>query len=313
MPDLRLYNPFLRMQFNDRHCFLCGTEITLEQRTSVFPEWLMERYSLADKELLLLDKSTVRHRDLTIPCCDTCHTQHLVPLEQDVKQATEQGLQGWQQLPEKRIFQWLGKIFYGMLVTELIKEQNPLIRPQYAVSENPKMLGKFQSFFQVLQSIRVPIEFDDFLPASVFVIPVKPEQDALPFEFNDELTTMMCSIKLDDVAIVCCLLDNGIIKRALGRVWQDVKGKPLNAKQLAEFQARAYYAAYLLNVVPEYFLRPVKPTDDQIVYDTFMDDVTGAVFNPFEVTAYAHMLEEMLKRWEIRADKILEDPENPLS
>ncbi|WP_242927185.1 hypothetical protein [Pontibacter vulgaris] len=313
MTDLKLYDPFEKMQFSDDFCFLCGTTITNEQRTPVFAGWLQQKYNLQNKELLLLDKSVTTFSELTIPCCDNCHTSHIIPLENEVEQAAEKGLAGLQALEKQKLFQWIGKMYYGTLVTELIKEADPLIRPEYAVSENPKMLGKFRSFFQVLQSLRVPMVFSDFIPSSLFLLEVNPAEDELPFEYQDELTTMAFSIKLGPVVIVCTLLDNGIISRALGRMYRLTQGQQLHPIQVAEFKARAFYAAYIFNVVPEYFIRPVKPEDDHLVIDSIIDDVTNEVFNPWEVTAYAHMLEEMLKPWNIREKEILQNPQQTIS
>ncbi|RIJ42030.1 hypothetical protein [Pontibacter oryzae] len=313
MIDLTLYDPFEKMQFTDTNCFLCGTIITTEHRAPVFAEWLQDKYNLQNKELLLLDKSVSTFSQLSIPCCDRCHTHYLLPLEADVQQAAENGVEGLRALPPKRLFQWIGKMYYGSLINELIKEANPLVMPEYAVSEDPKMLGKFRSFYQVLQSLRVPMEFHDFLPCSLFILEVAPTEDNLPFEYQDELTTMSFSVKLGSAAIVCTLLDNGIIRRALGKLHQITENKPLHPIQLAEFKARVFYAAYIFSVVPEYFIRPVKPEDDHLVLDTLIDDVTNEIFNPWDMTAYAHMLEEMLKPWSIRETEILQNPAQPLS
>ncbi|MFD2247619.1 hypothetical protein [Pontibacter ruber] len=313
MADLKLYDPFENMQFSDKHCFLCGTTITKEQRTPVFAEWLQQKYNLQDKELLLLDKSVTTFSRLTIPCCDNCHVQHIIPLEAEIEHAAEKGLEGLQALDEKRLFQWIGKMYYGTLVTELIKESDPLVMPEYAVSENPKMLGKFREFFKVLQSLRVPMVFSDFIPCSLFLLEVSPTEDELPFEYQDELTTMAFSVKLGPVVIVCTLLDNSIIRKALGKLYRLVEGKKLHPVQVAEFKARVFYAAYLFNVVPEYFERPQKPEDTQVVLDTIIDDVTNEIFNPWELSAYAHMLEELLKPWAIREKQILQKPGLPLS
>lgn len=313
MLHLELYDPFEKMQFDDRHCFLCGTTITTEQRTPVFGTWLQEKYNLQQKEILMLDKSVTTFSQLTIPCCDHCQVQHIIPLEQEVQQAAESGITGIKQLDEKRLFQWIGKMYYGTLITELIKEADPLIMPEHAVSENPQMQGKFRAFFKVLQSLRVPMAFSDFLPCSLFILEVNPAEDELPFEYQDELTTMAFSIKLGEAVIVCTLLDNGIIKRALGKLYRLTQHKQLHPVQVAEFKARVFYAAYIFNVVPDYFERPRKPENEQIVLDSLIDDVTNEVFNPFEVTAYAHMLEEMLKPWGIREQEILKDPQQPLS
>lgn len=313
MPTLELYDPFEKMQFDDQHCFLCGTTITAEHRTPVFGTWLQEKYNLQDKEILMLDKSVTTFSQLTIPCCDNCQVQHIIPLEQEVKQASQDGTAGLNQLDQKRLFQWIGKMYYGTLITELIKEADPLIMPEHAVSENPQMQGKFRAFFRVLQSLRVPMVFSDFLPCSLFILDVNPPEDELPFEYQDELSTMAFSIKMGDAVIVCTLLDNGIIKRALGKLYKLVQNELLHPVQVAEFKARVFYAAYIFNVVPDYFERPLKPGDEQIVLDSLIDDVTNEVFNPWEVVAYTHMLEEMLKPWGIREQEILQDPKQPLS
>ncbi len=305
MTDLELYDPFRSMQFSDLHCFLCGTTITTEQRTPVFGEWMQQNYNLQQKELLLLDKSITTFGQLTIPCCDHCHLNHIIPLEQEIEQAAEKGYEGIKELDPKKLFQWIGKMYYGTLVTELIREKDPLIMPQNPVSENTQMLGKFKAFYQVLQSLRVPMVFSDFMPCSLFILQVDPTEDYLPFEYQDELTTMAFSIKLGPVVIVCTLLDNGIISRALGRMYSLTEGKKLHPVQVAEFKARVFYAAYIFNVVPDYFIRPSKPGDKKLVLDTLIDDVTNEIFNPFEPLAYAHMLEEMLKPWNIREHEIM--------
>ncbi len=274
----------------------------------------MAKYNFAHQEILLLDKKIVTYADLTLPCCSVCRQQYLEPLEQQVQVAASQGLTGWQQLDDQVIFKWLGKIFYGFLIREIIAEQDPLLTPQYLLTEDVYMLDKVQSFFKVLQSIRVPMVFSDFIPCSVFKIPLKPDAPGdLPFEFRDDLHSMAISLKLGDTLLICCLLDNGIIKEALERLWQRLEGKRLSAKQAAEFSAQVYYAAYLLNVIPEYFVRPVKPGDSALVIDTLIDDITASVFNPWSSSAYAQMFEEMLKRWGITAAEILRNPNQPLT
>ena len=313
MIDLKLYDPFEKMQFTDTNCFLCGTNITPEHRAPVFAEWLQQQYGLKNKELLLLDKSVTTFGQLTIPCCDHCHAHYLLPLEAKVEEAAAKGIEGLKALDEKELFQWIGKMYYGTLVTELIKEASPLVMPEYAVSEDPKMLDKFRTFFQVLQSLRVPIVFSDFLPCSLFLLEVNPLEDELPFEYQDELTSMAFSIKLGSVVIVCKLLDNGIIKAALRKVYQLTQGRQLHPIQVAEFKAQVFYAAYIFNVVPEYFTRPVSPDDDHLVLDTLINDITNEIFNPWEMLAYAHMLEEMLKPWSIREQEIMKNPKQPLS
>jgi len=310
--DLRLYDPFLSMTFSKHACFLCGTIVTDEEQVPVFPEWVQKRYGLAAKNLQLLDQSTITYQEMQIPSCPVCK-EKTEKLELEMQAASEKGSSGWLEADEKRMFLWLARIFYGILVTELKTEANPLIKPEHSVGENPKMLHKFQSFFMLLQALRVPIEFDDFTPASVFIIPIKADESKTDFSYRDDITTMMFSIQLDNVLIVANLLDNGFLKKALTPVWREIAGQELYPIQAAELTARIYYAAYLFNLVPDYFPRKTKPDDTELVYDTLVDDITATIFNPWENDVYATALEKFWQPWGIPKSQILQDPETPLS
>jgi hypothetical protein len=312
-PDLTLYDPFSKMQFGAQHCFLCGASIQpVTDSVPVFAEWLQTRYSLAEREILLLDQSIRTYQDLRIPCCARCRTQYVEPLEAQMAETAAAGLDGWRALPEKTLFLWLGKMFYGVLTTELLTELDPLVKPRYPLAENAQMFRRFQAFFQPFQALRVPIEFEDFTPASVFILETAPHEDTIAFEYDDDLTTMVFSIKLDNVVLLACLMDNGIIRQAMNQVYADAQ-RPLHPIQVAEFKARAYYAAYLFGVIPDYFVRPLRPGDQHLTYDTLIDDVTGGIFAPWQNSAYGQSLLEMWKRWQIPYATIMRDPEQPLS
>ncbi|MCA8833083.1 hypothetical protein [Hymenobacter pini] len=313
LADLTLYDPFEGMRFSMHQCFLCGTPTSPPQDTvPVFAEWLMMRYNLQERQIKLLDMSIVQYQHLRIACCPRCRTQHVEPLEARVELASREGLQGFRQLDEQTLFLWLGKMFYGVLVTELLTEMDPLAKPQYPLAENAQLLRRFQAFYQPFQALRVPMEYEDFTPGSLFILEAAPEKDTIPFEYDDDLSTIAFSIKLDETVLVACLVDNGIIRQAMRRVYQDAY-RPLHPVQIAEFKARVYYAAYLLNVVPDYYPRALKPGDQEVVMDTLIDDVTGDIFNPWENSAYAQSLLEMWKRWQIPLTDILSNPAEPLS
>ena len=314
MPQhLTIYDPFEAMRFGDHICFLCGTQVPVHQQTNVFPVWLMDDYGFGQQSLRLLDQSVVAYQDLKIPCCANCQTQHLQPLETEVQAALQNGVAGLRGLDKKRLFQWLGKMFYGTLITELIREQDPLIKPEHAVSEQPKMLLKFQAFFRVLQSLRVPMRFPDFMPCSVFVVNVDASAEPSRFEFRDELSTMMFSLRLDNALIVCCLLDNGIIKEAMHQVWDVVQPRQLQPIQAAEFSARVFYAAYLLNVIPDFLVRAPKPQDEFLIMDSLIDDVTNVIFNPWQNSSFAKLLSMAWANWGISQEDILRNPAEPMS
>ena len=301
------------MRFGKQQCFLCGALTTFPtDSVPVFADWLMERYQLHERPIKLLDLRIVVYQELRIACCSRCRTRHVEPLEAQVMAATDQGVTGLRGLADPILFLWLGKMLYGVLVTELLNELAPLAVPQYPLAENAQMLRRFQAFFQVFQALRVPTVFDDFTPASVFVLETAPVQDNLAFEYDDDLSTLTFSIKLDGAVLTACLVDNGLIRQAMRRVYHDAT-RPLHPVQVAEFKARVYYAAYILNVVPDYYPRALSPEATHVVMDTLIDDITGDIFNPWDNATYGQSLLEMWKRWQIPLTEIMRDPNQPLS
>lgn len=309
--DLTPYDPFEGMRFGPETCFLSGRPVGPADTVPVFADWLQARYALAGRPIQLLDQRTVAFRDLRLPASPAVR-QRVEALEANVEAAAARGPGALRALGDDALFLWLGKMFYGIFITELLNEFAPLIRPRYPLAENAALLRKFQAFFQLLQGLRVPTEYADFVPASVFVLEVNPAEDVIPFEYDDDLNTLVFSIKLGSAVLVACLADIGLIGQAMRRVYADAR-RPLHPVQVAEFKARVYYGAHLLHMVPDLYPRHPRPGDTHLVFDALIDDVGVAIFNPWENAAYAQTLAEMWHRWGITPAEINRDPAQPLS
>ncbi|MBD2767048.1 hypothetical protein IC235_03960 [Hymenobacter sp. BT664] len=309
--DLLPYDPFQGMRFGPDTCFLSGQPVGSDDTIPVFADWLQARYSLADRPIQLLDQRTVLIRELRLPASPAVR-QRIEELESWVEAAAAQGPAALRALGDDTLFLWLGKMFYGVFITELLNELEPLIKPKYPLAENAALVRRFQAFFQLLQGLRVPTEYADFVPGSVFVLEADPTEDAQPFEYDDDLNTLVFSIKLDSAVLVACLVDIGLIGQAMGRVYQDAQ-RPLHPVQIAEFKARVYYAAHLLHVVPDLYPRAPRAGDTKLVFDALIDDVTASIFNPWENGAYAQTLAEMWQRWNITLADVVRNPAEPLS
>jgi len=313
MANLTLYDPFLKMDFSDKECFLCGTHLIVEEHITVFPENLMERYDLQNRELLLLDKSIKKFSNLHLPCCSVCKQKHLKPLDDEVDIALEQGYEGIKKLDENKLFLWLGRMYYGILFNELVAEKRMKQEPEHGIGYESKMMLKMHSFFQLLQGIRIPIRYADFTPYSLFVLEVDPTEDDLPFEYRDDINTQCFYLKAGNVAIVASLLDNNTIAQTYQRPYDMLKNKALHPVQVAEFMARVFYKAYLLNDIPEYFPREPKEEDEVLVLDTLIEDTMEDTFNDWEKLTYSQVLTEVWKKWDIEQYVVLKDFDNPLS
>ncbi|WP_035563876.1 hypothetical protein [Hymenobacter sp. IS2118] len=309
--DLLPYDPFDGMRFGPETCFLSGQPVGPDDTVPVFADWLQARYQLAERPMQLLDQRTVQFRDLRLPASAAVR-QRIAELERRVEAAAAQGPAALRALGDDALYLWMGKMFYGIFITELLNEFEPLIKPKYPLAENAALVRRFQAFFQLLQGLRVPTEYADFVPGSVFVLETDSTEDVTPFEYDDDLNTLVFSIKLDKTVLVACLVDIGLIGQAMGKVYADAR-RPLHPVQVAEFKARVYYAAHLLHVVPDIYPRHPRPGDTTIVFDALIDDVTGAIFNPWENSAYTQTLAEMWQRWHITLADVVAKPAEPLS
>ena len=309
--DLLPYDPFEGMRFGPDTCFLSGQPVGPADTVPVFADWLLARYQLADRPIQLLDQRTVRMGDLRLPAGPAAR-QRIAELESRVEAASLEGPNALRALGDDTLFLWLGKMFYGIFITELLNEFEPLIKPKYPLAENAALVRRFQAFFQLLQGLRVPTEYADFVPGSVFVLEADPAEDVMPFEYDDDLNTLVFSIKLGKTVLVACLVDIGLIGQAMRKVYADAR-RPLHPVQLAEFKARVYYAAHLLSIVPDIYPRHPRPGDTTLVFDALLDDVAGVIFNPWENSAYTQALAEMWQRWHISLAAIVAKPAEPLT
>jgi hypothetical protein len=313
-PMITLYDPFEGMQFGPGRCFLTGQSVGPADAVPVFGEWLQAAYGLAERPVYLLDHSQTTYAALRLPLAPALRPQ-LEALETEVQQAAQAGPAALRALPPARLWQWVAKMFYGIFATELVQQQQPLIKPQYPLAENVQLLRKFRPFFQLLQGLRVPTDYADFVPGSVFVLEVDAHYEAPVFEYDDDLNTLVFSVKMGNAVVVASLVDIGFIGQAMRQVYADAQ-RLLHPAQAAEFKARAYYAAYLLAAIPDIYPRrpgPLDPPGTELVLDALVDDVTATIFNPWENLSYGHVLTGLWGRWGLTEEVILRNPFQPLS
>lgn len=311
---ITLYDPFEGMRFGPGRCFLTGQPVGPDATIPVFADWLQGTYGLAERPIYLLDQSQTTYAALRLPLAPELHAR-LAELEAEVAAAALAGPAALRALPPARLWQWLAKMFYGIFAAELVQQQQPLIKPQYPLAENAQLLQRFRAFFQLLQGLRVPTDYADFVPGSVFVLEVDTQFEAPAFEYDDDLNTLVFSIKMGNAVVVGTLVDIGFIGQAMRQVALDAQW-PLHPAQVAELKARAYYAAYLLAAVPDVYPRRPTPLDApgaELVLDALVDDVTATIFNPWDNLTYAHTLTGLWARWGISEARILANPFQPLS
>jgi hypothetical protein len=306
---IELYNPFKNLDFNPDHCFLTGKELTSsEEQISVFPEWILNRYQLHDKTFTMLgDGNIVKYKDLKIPCSHAVIATALNPLEDEIQKAFSAGYEAVKKLPQEKLFQWMGKLVYGILYNDLrtaINHQN--IRGE-RFSLSRFLENRFRNLHLMLQSIVVPMEFKN-IPWSIEVVRIKYSKDV--FNYKDETNNLNFSLGMNDFGIVACLQDtgeNGIFHKELV---EKISDKILHPIQFEELCSRFIYSNYLLTRYPEYV---VHPTDEKVLIEAIPHPADRELFNPWDDNMFGQVLANYWKPWGITMQEIVVFPNPPIS
>lgn len=253
---LHQFNEKLRLRsFDPDTCFLCATSLTEVETSSehVIPRWAQKRYDLWNQEFVLLNRTTIPYRQLTVPCCADCNKYQLQPIETSISQAVLQGPEAVRKLGDNILFLWLGKIFYGLLYRELfllldIKEKNE------DTIASPDMVAAYETLLFFLQQARGKVQIVDFCPGSIFVFETqKPKPMGLQWDFCDSTDTMFIAIRMGNVGIIGVLGDGGA-QMQYASAYKNIMDLQLHPIQFRELCAHFAYRATLATRTPKYII-----------------------------------------------------------
>lgn len=306
-----VYNPFHQFEFSADTCFLSGEKLTSpEEVTPVFPAWLMTRFNLEEQPFKLLDESFITYKNLTVPCAANVFHEAIEPLEKEIETAFNKGYQAVEQVDKKRLFQWVGKIIYGILFNEIrtgIKQQQAIGEP---FNFSQSLRHKFGNLHIMLQSLIRKVEFDGPVPWSIHVFEVNNAPGT--FTYRDEINTLVFSLKLNDFGIIACLQDNGTNSIYHQNIVAEAKKHKLHPVQFEELCARFFYSAYLFNRLPEY---TILPTADALFIEAMpLRGISNKPpFDPWQNKTYGQVLENFWKTWGFVLFEIVKNPERAMS
>lgn len=305
-----IYRPFEKFLFDNKRCFLSGeTIVSEEEEVQVFPTWLIQTYQLEDKPFKLLDESITTYKKLKVPCSITAANQ-LARLEQEVESAFNGGFEAVIALDKLKLFQWIGKLIYGLVFKEI---QAGLRQQQVsgeAINFSQALAKKFANLHLMLQSLIRPMEFEVSLPFSINIFEIASDQDT--FSYRDEINTLVFSLRMKNFGIIACLQDNGANNKYNEEKLKKTGNKKLHPIQFEEVCALYFYSAYLFNRLPEY---TVLPTDNMIYIEPMPlgGADTRPIFDNFQAKTYGQVLENFWKPWGYTLFEIIKDPENPMT
>lgn len=309
------YDPFDAMSFTYDRCFLCGHTLGKKKTTEhVFPRWLQQTYNLENQEVHLLNRTTIPYRKLLIPCCQSCNTRYLAKVENTFKQYYERGFSEFAKLDKLLIFQWIAKIFYGLLFKELSLRMDRSDPTQGFITD-PELLSELRTLHTFLQSLRMPFEFVGFHPWSIFVVETHSYGDKRDFDYHDEIFTLTFSIRLGGIGIIACLEDNGAQEDLFSDYFEKFRGIKLHPTQFDELVAKVTYKAHLMNRVPKYIMMlPKKEGNKVTVIASPLQGLSNLpIFDEWKQRDYAAYLTFQWSKYGMQFEDIFREPSMLLS
>ena len=231
-------------------CFVCGTDLTESNTTleHVIPKWVQRRYDLANEMLTLLNGTDIRYHQLTVPCCKGCNGTHLAQLERKVQSAVDQGFEALQALPEGFLYQWLVKIYLGLLYKELFLSSDRANPDEGSIVDPNRLENLRFLWFWLRQSFNKRNAMR--APGSVWIFRclIPPPHIDGPFDLQDDLIADTITIRLGQVGIIADLLDCRVHQKAIAPIIRDLQRLRLAQNQFIELATRIFYYAWLLGL-----------------------------------------------------------------
>lgn len=304
-----LYTLIDNFEFPELKCFLSGEDLnSTEEKISVFPKWILDRYDLNDKTIVMLAENAVKYPDLKLPCSSKVYSQYIDPLEQEIEAAFTSGYEAVKELPHKTLFQWISKLVYGVLYNDIVFG----IRQQTAKGKlftlSPYMAKKISNLHQMLQSLIIPMEFEKD-PWSIEVVKLNYSKDI--FNYKDETKNLNFSLGMNGFGIIACLQDNGENALFHQDLIQQIGETALHPIQFEELWSRFLYSNYLLNNPADYIFTPSE--DKIIVKPVFTENKSNSLFNKWDDKMFGQVLANYWKPWGLTMKDIITFPNPPIS
>lgn len=303
-----LFNPFEDLIFDEHFCFLSGA--LTNEKITVFPEWLMTHFKFGDERIEMMDKSKAyTYADLKLPC-STEVKNAFEALDVKVQSASENGFEGMESLNQELLFQWTGRMVYGLLYYEMLYERDRLLKQGEEFNLSAHLKERFGRFHLMLQSIISPVSFVGKKPWSIVVFPLKYSEDI--FSYRDDAINLMFSFGVNGFGFIACLQDNGVIEEKEKDLLDKMKGHVLHPVQFEELYARFHYSDYILQYKPEF---KIESEDDSVTIEVLPIEVTAnkPLFGFWNEDIFAQLLSNYWSVYGIEREDILKFQKPPLS
>lgn len=243
---------------SEQQCFYCGNQFEMDKLTQehVFAKWLQRMLNLWDRELVLLNRTSIRYRNLKIPACDPCNTVVLSQLENKIARSMPGGADKLRALGHELLFVWLSKIFFGILYAEALLPIDRKDRVKGPIVSAEAIAG-FRHLHFLMQAARQTMEFrslDSSFHTSILVFPVQQHPNLEHrFMYRDDIEYGSIALRLDTVGLIY-LSDGGAQEKLAIATMPRLFNHNLHPLQFEELSALMFTKARHFNRNPAHII-----------------------------------------------------------
>ncbi|UXC36639.1 hypothetical protein [Cupriavidus gilardii] len=247
--------------------------------------------NLWDRQLNLLNGTSIPYRNLTIPACTPCNNVILSKLENELAASLPGGAGKVRALGHETLFVWLAKIFFGILYAEALLPINRALIGSGPIVP-PNVLQGFDHLHFLMQAARVSFEFqspDTKYHSTVLVFPVqqhpRPEHR---FNYHDDIEYGCAAIRVDTIGLIY-VADGGVQERVMAETMPAVFHHHLHPLQFEEIAAGVFTKARSLNRTPKY-ISSKRDGGVLLLQMPIAGMSTKPIFGEFDRDTYVRML-----------------------
>ncbi len=310
---ISLFNPFETLHLNSATCFLTGADLTsADEQITVFPGWILDRFSLREKKFRMMDQVTgIRYDDLKLPASPEVKMAFEI-LDEEIKEAFDGGYEDVKKIPEERLFLWMARLVYGVVYHDLCLQINRSAKKDKEKEFRLSALLKerFGKLHLMMQSLLVPMDFETLKPWSIRIVRLKYSKDT--FNYKDEPTNLNFSLGMNGFGIVACLQDNGAVGASQQDIIDKISDKILHPIQFEELCARFLYTNYLMKRRAQHI---IQPTEEKVIIESvpLTDTPDDPLFGWWDDNMFAQVLAGYWEPWGLVKSDIITLPDAPIS
>lgn len=277
-------------------CFICGLTRGAKPFNDehVIPQWILKRYDLYNRQIVLPNGTPLKYHLNTIPCCSECNSKLGKAFEVPMSKATAGGLAGVNKFLKSggywTCFVWLNLLFFKQhhkdrLLREELDKRKQETR---SIAECRYEPHHFHHIHSLIRSGYTGSVLNKGLLGSMFILPAFDNNPGIElFDYKDYYLSQSVMVRLGDVAIIGLLCDScGVMSTIGNEVIKKVAG-PLSDIQLREIFAYVSYADVRLENRPSFYTQFVDGK-----FHLSADVPHYASLGEFHAEKYGYMLSE---------------------